>query len=1026
MTRSVTLDRLLHTLAPDATARASLRRAVTTGRWDAVPWFQADDEGFPTLEPGTRVLGRYDIVGELGAGGFGTVFGATDTLTGDRCAIKAMVVHTAAERALLAQEADTLRVLNLPGVVDYLDHALIGDGMLIAMAWVDGAPFPGPGPTPWDDLAERYVGLLETIARVHAVGVVHRDLKPANVLCTDDGRPVVLDFGIARRQRLGCTVDEEGVLTGTPAYLAPEQVFGGTPDARTDLYALGVILYEALSGVLPFPGDDLQAVLTAKLDARPAPLPRSVPEAVRETVMAMMAPRAEHRPASAGAVVRALRRCLPSREDIAWLGGTTRLDDVAARLAAGRSVRVVAPPGRGRTRFVDEVADRLHRRGVRPWVMPDDGGPLRLLKALSKGASGPLASAQAAAAKGLVQLSRAGRPALIDGDDTLATGTRVMLDGLPDDVVTLRVGVEPRDADDVVLPPLTEAELFDLIVGPERFHHVRSDGARLLHARTAGEPGRVADEVGAWVRAGLATWEDGRVRTTREGLGPVEGGLLTDPAPGRAVSADQLSRDGGELLTWLGLTGCPVPVDALATALGTDTWQVQATADELVTLGLARLDGDALVPSHALPFEGNAREHAEARAALAAALPPGTHGRLALLVSLGEIEQALDEAVLVTGRSRDAGDLPTAWTSARTGLALARRGGTPEARRAIAVEAADTALSAMRRAWIVEAAHDVGRLGHEDIGALLTLSLRAMARDATAAPQIEALPPLPEVQLRCWQHATGMFALAGADAAARKACLARIRADVEHSGTQRVLAGRILGWTAEISASEGDYGAAAERHLESVGLASTERQRVAGLAMAAMRALDAGQCAWALELATRFAQERSSTSVPILDAMVHEIVRSAHYRLGRADPLPTGPEHIDEYEGLAPWGEVALVTSAAYAWRQGRDDLAACVEAMASLAPSEASRLLVTALSATTGGPWTAHDMDTLGHAARRTPHPGIALQLAALHRRLGGDPSEVRDLARRSVELPASAADQRREVLSIAECLDTLHADPA
>ena len=179
-----------------------------------------------------------------------------------------------------------------------------------ASAIVPGQPFPGrTPPCGWAEVADETIGLLETVARFHAVGVLHRDLKPSNVLMGPDGRPVVLDFGIS--WSTGYSHDAEGGgLLGTPAYLAPEQGRGDTCDARTDIYALGVIIYEAFSGRLPHTERTITRLLLAKTNDAPRRLVdivRGVPRDVSDLVEAMLEPEPRNRPASVVEVLRALK-----------------------------------------------------------------------------------------------------------------------------------------------------------------------------------------------------------------------------------------------------------------------------------------------------------------------------------------------------------------------------------------------------------------------------------------------------------------------------------------------------------------------------------------------------------------------------------------------------------------------------------------------------------------------------------------------------------------------------------------------
>jgi serine/threonine protein kinase len=198
------------------------------------------------------LAGRYRLSHVIGRGGFGEVWEAHDTLANRAVAVKRF--DTArdglTERRRVRREIAVLRALRLPGVVALYDEGEDGGRPFLVMERVEGRDFPGRAtPCPWSSLEALARALVGTLAGVHAVGVLHRDLKPSNVLVSESGGVTVLDFGIARFTASGArTLSADGALVGTPDYLAPEQLAGGDASERSDLYALGVMLYEALTG----------------------------------------------------------------------------------------------------------------------------------------------------------------------------------------------------------------------------------------------------------------------------------------------------------------------------------------------------------------------------------------------------------------------------------------------------------------------------------------------------------------------------------------------------------------------------------------------------------------------------------------------------------------------------------------------------------------------------------------------------------------------------------------------------------
>ncbi len=235
--------------------------------------------------------GRYELLRHVARGAHGEVWRARDELTGASVAIKLLEGVSRSMSATVRREVAALRAVQVPGVVRLLDEGVEGEHAFVVMEYVEGRPFPACArPAAWRDIAETTLALLEIIARIHATGVVHRDLKPDNVLVQPDGRPVVLDFGIS-----WSALDLDGGAAkgprGTPAYMAPEQAMGGTVGPYSDLYALGVMLFETLSGSLPFEGENPMALMAARCFREPTSLHSfyvDAPDAVIDTVDALL------------------------------------------------------------------------------------------------------------------------------------------------------------------------------------------------------------------------------------------------------------------------------------------------------------------------------------------------------------------------------------------------------------------------------------------------------------------------------------------------------------------------------------------------------------------------------------------------------------------------------------------------------------------------------------------------------------------------------------------------------------------
>ena len=245
---------------------------------------------------GQRIDERFDIGAKIGEGGTGTVYEAIDTLAGETVAIK-FVPHSVGPE-MVSEEAAVLRLLAVPGVVKILDDGRVGDLRYLVMERVDGTPFPGGAPRPpyaWRDLARTTTALLETLARVHRHGIVHRDLKPGNILVHPDGHVTILDLGLAWDASRSERASVREALSATPGYAAPEQLAGYPAVAASDLYPIGVMLFEALTA------EDPHATMEGSRARRPPTCVANpeVPADVGAWVDGLLEPQASARPPSA-------------------------------------------------------------------------------------------------------------------------------------------------------------------------------------------------------------------------------------------------------------------------------------------------------------------------------------------------------------------------------------------------------------------------------------------------------------------------------------------------------------------------------------------------------------------------------------------------------------------------------------------------------------------------------------------------------------------------------------------------------
>jgi serine/threonine protein kinase len=246
---------------------------------------------------GTRLIGRrlgiYQVQALLGTGGMGEVYRAHDSKLGRDVALKVLPRELADQperRARLLLEARAAAALNHPNICTIHEVGEADGHAYIAMEVIEGQPLNrrlAEGPLPPDEVLRYGLQLAEALAHAHERGVVHRDLKSANVMVTPEGRVKVLDFGLAKRlngeeladvtTRSHATLTQPGAILGTLPYMAPEQLRGQPADVRSDVWALGVVLYEMAAGARPFAGHTGFELSSAIFHETPPPLPSRVP-----------------------------------------------------------------------------------------------------------------------------------------------------------------------------------------------------------------------------------------------------------------------------------------------------------------------------------------------------------------------------------------------------------------------------------------------------------------------------------------------------------------------------------------------------------------------------------------------------------------------------------------------------------------------------------------------------------------------------------------------------------------------------
>jgi eukaryotic-like serine/threonine-protein kinase len=297
------------------------------------------------VQPDTIVDGRYRILRRLGSGGMADVYCAEDQQLGRKVALKLLYRRFAEDVQFVERfrrEASSAAGLQHPGIVGIFDRGEWDGTYYIAMEYIEGHTLKeivrDRGPAPPEAAIDIAIQILRAVRFAHRRGVVHRDIKPQNVMVDDEGRVKVTDFGIARAGASDMT--ETGSIMGTAQYLSPEQAQGRPVDARSDLYSIGIVLYEMLTGRVPFDAESAVTVALKQVSEEPVP-----PSQVNPDVS----------PALEAVVLRAMEKD-PRRR---FADADEFITALEAARTAPDEVPVGPPP---------EVLDEDERRGRRWWL----------------------------------------------------------------------------------------------------------------------------------------------------------------------------------------------------------------------------------------------------------------------------------------------------------------------------------------------------------------------------------------------------------------------------------------------------------------------------------------------------------------------------------------------------------------------------------------------------------------------------------------------------------------------------------
>lgn len=311
---------------------------------------------------GVKFNGRYEVLEHLGEGATSTVYKGLDTLLGREIALKVLLPHVReTTRKRFFQEAMAAAQLNHPNIMAIYDRGEDNGRSFLVIEFVDGSPLTSYIPSPPEVVVDLGAQIARALDYAHEREIIHRDIKPANIKVTKQGQVKIMDLGLAL-PREAQRVTTPGMVIGTPAYISPEQAQGLPLDRRTDIYSLGIVLYEMVTGQLPFNADDITALMLQHVQ-QPAPSPRllvpDLPRALEGVILKALEKQITRRFQTARALADALQASLPT----------------SAQLSDATTPR--RPEGLSQNVQTDRLRDQPHRGKTIRVVMADDHTLLR-------------------------------------------------------------------------------------------------------------------------------------------------------------------------------------------------------------------------------------------------------------------------------------------------------------------------------------------------------------------------------------------------------------------------------------------------------------------------------------------------------------------------------------------------------------------------------------------------------------------------------------------------------------------------